>query len=91
VVDDEPVSFVDYANKMADRLGAKRPRKVPKWLVRPFASYAAVFMDEVRLPVSNERLKRDLDWRPEFPTFRSVLSTLSVKRTVTASPSPDEA
>jgi hypothetical protein len=39
--------------------------------------YAAVFMDGVRLPVANTRLKRELVWQPAFPTFRSVLSRLA--------------
>lgn len=77
VVDDERVSFADYASEMADQLGARPPRKLPKWLVRPFASYAAVFMDEVRIPVANTRLKRELVWQPAFPSFRSVLSRLA--------------
>jgi nucleoside-diphosphate-sugar epimerase len=76
VVDDEPVSFADYASEMANHLRAKSPGKVPKWLVRPFASYATVFMDDVRLPVSNARLKRDFNWQPAFPIYRSVLATL---------------
>jgi nucleoside-diphosphate-sugar epimerase len=61
VVDDQPVAFADYVNEMARQLGAKPPRARPKWLVRPFASYVATVVDEVRLPVSNALLQRDLD------------------------------
>jgi hypothetical protein len=34
-------------------------------------------VDEVRLPVSNALLKRDLDWRPALANFRLVLATLT--------------
>ena len=77
VVDDEPVSFADYASEIARLRGAKPPRSVPSWLVRPFASYATAFMADVQLPVSNARLKEELGWEPTRPSYREALAPLA--------------
>ena len=77
VVDDEPVRFADYAGEIARLRRAKPPRSVPTSIVRPFASYAAAFLGEVQLPVSNARITDELGWRPSFPTYREALAPLA--------------
>lgn len=74
VVDDEPVRFNDYVAEIVRLRGAKAPRTMPSWLVRPFASYATAFLADVELPVSNSRIKAELNWRPTFPTYREALA-----------------
>jgi len=80
VVDDEPVRFADYVCEMARQLGARPPLSVPKWLARPLAPYVAALMDEMRLPVSNVRIKGALGWSPKYPSFRDVIATLPEAR-----------
>jgi nucleoside-diphosphate-sugar epimerase len=77
VVDDEPVEFRDYAGEMARLAGAGPPLHVPYSLARVAAPYGAMFLSRPRLPVSNERLKRELGWRPRFPTYREALAPLA--------------
>jgi nucleoside-diphosphate-sugar epimerase len=72
IVDDEPVSLNDYLSQMAQVSGARRPIMVPRWLVRLAAPLAAG-MALTRLPLSNARARRELDWRPQFPNYREGL------------------
>jgi nucleoside-diphosphate-sugar epimerase len=76
VVDDEPVEFRDYAAELARLAGAKPPLSVPYQLSRLAIPYGAMFLSRPRLPVSNQHLKRDLGWRPRFPTYREALAPL---------------
>jgi nucleoside-diphosphate-sugar epimerase len=72
IVDDAPVSLRDYMIEAARAAGAPRPRSVPFWLVRLLMPYASA-MGDARLPVSNAKAKRDLGWRPTYPTCRDGL------------------
>jgi nucleoside-diphosphate-sugar epimerase len=70
VVDDEPATVAEWLPGVAAALGAKPPRRVPRWLGRLLAGEAAaVMMTEVR-GASNAKAKRELDWRPSHPSWR---------------------
>ncbi len=75
IVDDEPVAWRDYLTHAARELGAPSPFRVPVWLVRLASPYVAISLTS-RFPVSNARARRELDWRPAYPTFREGLATL---------------
>jgi nucleoside-diphosphate-sugar epimerase len=81
VVDDEPVEFRDYAAELARLAGAKPPLSVPYALARLAIPYGAMFLSQPRLPVSNELLKHELGWRPQFPTYRDALAPLAANET----------
>ena len=72
VVDDEPVSLNTYLSALAEAIGARRPLAAPRWLVALVAPLAAC-MAQTRLPLSNTRARRELDWRPRFPSYREGL------------------
>lgn len=73
VVDDEPAAVSEWLPEVARQLGAKPPRRVPRWLGRLFAGEAAaVMMTEVR-GASNAKAKRELGWRPAHPSWRGSL------------------
>lgn len=72
IVDDEPISLNDYCTYAADLLGAKRPFAVPLWMVRAMMPYVAVF-SAAHLRASNQKAKRDLQWQPQFPSYREGL------------------
>lgn len=72
IVDDEPASLNDMILCMADLLGAKPPITIPIWLMRMTMPYVAVF-SSARLRVSNEKAKRELNWQPQFPSYRDGL------------------
>jgi 2-alkyl-3-oxoalkanoate reductase len=71
VVDDDPAPARDVLPVLARALGAKPPRRVPAWLVRLLAGKAPVDMMTQARGVSNERTKRELDWTPQYPSWRT--------------------
>jgi nucleoside-diphosphate-sugar epimerase len=74
VVDDEPAPVAEWLPAIAEAVGAKRPRRVPRWLGRLLAGeVATVMMTEVR-GASNEKAKRELGWRPGHPSWRDGLA-----------------
>ena len=70
VVDDEPAPVRDWIPALADALGAKPPRRLPRWLGRLAAGETATaFMTEIR-GASNGKAKRELGWEPRYPSWR---------------------
>ena len=55
---------------LADALGAKPPRHVPRWLARLFAGDAAVMMGTESRGASNAKAKRELGWTLRHPSWR---------------------
>jgi nucleoside-diphosphate-sugar epimerase len=72
VVDDCPVGMNDWMIDAAVELGARHPLSVPLWLLRRVLPYAANLFS-MRLPVSNEKARRELHWQPRFPSYREGL------------------
>jgi nucleoside-diphosphate-sugar epimerase len=70
VVDDEPAPVREWLPALADAIGAKPPRHVPRWLARLLAGESGVaLMTEIR-GASNEKAKRELGWTPRYPSWR---------------------
>jgi nucleoside-diphosphate-sugar epimerase len=70
VVDDEPAPVREWLPVLAGAVGAKPPRRVPRWLGRLLVGEAAtVMMTEVR-GASNEKARRELSWKPRYPSWR---------------------
>lgn len=70
VVDDDPAPVAEWLPALAQRLGAKKPVHVPRFVGRLFAGEAgAVMMTELR-GASNAKAKRELAWRPKYPSWR---------------------
>jgi nucleoside-diphosphate-sugar epimerase len=70
VVDDEPAPVHEWLPAAASAVGAKPPRRVPRWVGRLLAGKAAVvMMTEVR-GASNGKAKRELGWQPAFSSWR---------------------
>jgi len=70
VTDDEPARVSEWLPGMAEALGAKPPRRVPKWLGRIVAGRAAVMMMTEMRGASNEKAKRELGWQPGYSSWR---------------------
>jgi nucleoside-diphosphate-sugar epimerase len=70
VVDDEPAPVSEWLPAYASAIGAKRPRRVPSWLVRVVGGPGAVAIMLSQRGASNARAKRDLGWNPEWPSWR---------------------
>jgi nucleoside-diphosphate-sugar epimerase len=72
VVDDEPAPVREWLPVLASALGAKRPRRVPRWLARLAAGeMATVMMTDVRAASNaNAKAKRELGWQLRYPSWR---------------------
>ncbi len=70
VADDEPIAFYDFMALTASRLGLGAPRRIPAPLARVVAGRNAVDAVVRSARSSNAKLKRELGWRPRFPTAR---------------------
>jgi nucleoside-diphosphate-sugar epimerase len=65
VADDEPATVAEWLPVMAERMGAKPPRRIPAWLVRLAAGpHTATMLTDLR-GVSNAKAKAQLGWRPQ--------------------------
>jgi nucleoside-diphosphate-sugar epimerase len=70
VVDDEPAPVREWVPALASALGAKPPRRLPRWLGRLVAGEAAtVMMTEIR-GASNAKAKQELGWQPRYASWR---------------------
>jgi nucleoside-diphosphate-sugar epimerase len=70
IVDDESAPVREWLPVYAQALGAKPPRRVPKWLVRLVAGEAAVVMGTEVRGASNAKARRELGWTPRYPSWR---------------------
>jgi nucleoside-diphosphate-sugar epimerase len=70
VVDDDPAPVRVWLPVLASALGAKPPRRVPRWLARLLAGEAATAMMIEAKGASNEKAKRELGWQPRYASWR---------------------
>ena len=70
IVDDEPAPVREWLPVLASALGAKPPRRIPRWLARIAAGETAtIMMTEVK-GASNAKAKRELGWEPRYASWR---------------------
>jgi nucleoside-diphosphate-sugar epimerase len=70
IVDDDPAPVREWLPVLASALGAKPPRRVPRWLGRLLAGEAATAMMTDAKGASNEKAKRELGWKLRYPNWR---------------------
>ena len=70
IVDDEPAPVREWLPVLADALGAKPPRRVPRWLARLLAGEAALMIGTEARGASNAKAKRELGWELRYPSWR---------------------
>jgi nucleoside-diphosphate-sugar epimerase len=70
VVDDEPATAAEWMPIYAEALGAKRPPRVPAFLARVIAGDALVTWMLGLRGASNEKIKREIGWRPRYESWR---------------------
>jgi nucleoside-diphosphate-sugar epimerase len=70
VVDDDPAPVAEWLPALSEKLGARKPWRVPKFVGRLVAGEAgAVMMTEIR-GASNSKAKRELGWAPRHRSWR---------------------
>ena len=76
VCDDDPAPVREWLPALAAAVGAKPPRRIPRWLARPLGAHLVVMMCELR-GASNAKAKRELGWTPKWPTWREGFAALA--------------
>jgi len=71
VADDEPAPVREILLELARVLGAGPPRRVPAWLARLLAGKGAVEIMTRARGITSEKIKRELDWTPRYPSWRT--------------------
>ncbi len=71
IVDNDPAPVSEWLPHLAAVLGAKPPRHVPAWIGRLAAGEVGVVMMTESRGSSNAKARRELDWEPAHPTWRS--------------------
>ena len=74
VVDDDPAPVAEWLPTLAEQLGAKKPKHVPRVVGRLFAGEAGVVMMTELRGASNAKAKRELAWRPAHASWRQGLA-----------------
>jgi nucleoside-diphosphate-sugar epimerase len=70
VADDDPAPVAEWLPALAQKLGAKKPMRVPRFVGRLFAGEVGVVMMTDGRGASNAKAKRELGWRPAHPSWR---------------------
>jgi nucleoside-diphosphate-sugar epimerase len=70
VVDDEPAPVREWLPFLAEQMGAKKPMRVPRFVVRLLAGEAPVLMMTEIRGASNAKAKRELGWQPRWSSWR---------------------
>jgi 2-alkyl-3-oxoalkanoate reductase len=70
VVDDDPASAAEWMLVYAEALGAKRPPRVPAFVARLITGDAIVKWSLGLRGASNEKIKRQLGWHPQYESWR---------------------
>jgi nucleoside-diphosphate-sugar epimerase len=70
IVDDVPAPAREWLPVLAEVLGAKPPRRFPRWLARLLAGEFVVMMGTESRGASNAKAKRELGWELRYPSWR---------------------
>ena len=70
IVDDEPAPVAEWLPYLARCIGARPPMRVPAWLARVLIGEHGVSMMTAVRGSSNAKAKRELGWRPMYPSWR---------------------
>jgi len=71
IVDDSRLGFAGMVRAVATAYGTPTPLAVPRWITAPIPFLRLIATTNLR--VSAEKAKRELGWRPEFPTVADGL------------------
>ncbi|MEM3083978.1 MAG: NAD(P)-dependent oxidoreductase [Nitrososphaerales archaeon] len=70
IADDEPTPFAEFIYYTADRLGLKRPGKVPTLLAKAVLGSDMVKLLTYSVRVRNTKMKKELGLQLQYPTYK---------------------
>jgi nucleoside-diphosphate-sugar epimerase len=70
IVDDEPAAVREWLPALAAAIGAKPPRRIPRWLARLVAGEAGIALMTEARGASNAKAKSELGWALGYPSWR---------------------
>ncbi len=70
VVDDDPAIMREWLPQYADALGARPPRRVPRFIARLAAGKFGLYMATQLQGATNTKAKRELGWQPRWASWR---------------------
>jgi nucleoside-diphosphate-sugar epimerase len=73
IADDTPVTQKDFTLYMAGLMNKKQPGHIPGFIVRLILGKDFYAIVRMNCRVSNEKAKRLLDWRPQYPSYKEGL------------------
>jgi len=76
ICDDDPAPVREWLPALAEAIGAKPPMRVPAWVGRIAIGDNGVRMMTATRGSSNAKAKRELDWTPQYPSWRDGFRTL---------------
>jgi nucleoside-diphosphate-sugar epimerase len=75
IVDDDPAPVAEWLPALTRMLSGKKPRRVPRFVVRLAAGEFGVLMMTEARGASNAKAKRELGWSPAHPSWREGFAT----------------
>lgn len=76
IVDDDPAQAAAWLPYLADAIGAKPPRRLPAWLVKPMLGEFGTNVMTAARGSSNTKARRELGWTPSYPSWRDGFHAL---------------
>lgn len=76
MVDDEPVSAADFSEEFAERLGAPLSNRISEEEARREIGDVQVDFYTRPMPTSNAKIRSEIGWEPEYPTYRERLENV---------------
>jgi len=71
LADDEPVTYNDFANHLADLLGKPHVKHMPRWVARLLMGSVLCEALTMNQRVSSTRARTELGWQPQYDTYRA--------------------
>jgi nucleoside-diphosphate-sugar epimerase len=75
IVDDDPAPVAEWLPHLTHMLSGKKPRRMPRFIVRLVAGEAGVVMMTEARGASNAKAKREFGWSPAHPSWREGFAT----------------
>lgn len=76
ICDDHPVHYAEWLPWFASLIKAKRPMRIPLFLVRWIAGEYGIFLIEAQRGASNQKAKARLGWTLKYPHWRDGFTQL---------------